>query len=207
MPQVGQFAAFNPAVFTQIIDEHAQLMASYTGFPPAYFGINATANPASGDALRASENRMVSRAEQAQRQWTGPLRQVMRLAWRFAHNGEAMPDAIRRLEVDWINPATPTPAATTDSLAKQIQVGMIPATSDVTLAEAGWSAVDRQRLAADRALDPGGSLLAELATSLQAKEARVDTSIAREINPAAVKVNPNGPTTGPADLGGVQQGR
>jgi predicted pyridoxine 5'-phosphate oxidase superfamily flavin-nucleotide-binding protein len=34
MPQVGQFQAFDPSVFTKIIDEHAQLMASYTGSRP-----------------------------------------------------------------------------------------------------------------------------------------------------------------------------
>jgi hypothetical protein len=48
--------AFDPSVFTKIIDEHAQLMASYTGFPPSYFGQTTTANPASADAIRVAEN-------------------------------------------------------------------------------------------------------------------------------------------------------
>lgn len=213
VPTVGQFAAFDPSVFTKIVDEHAQLMASFTGFPPAYFGINATANPAAGDAIRAGENRLVRRAERVQREFNGALRRVNRLVWRFAHDGETMPDEIKRLEIDWVDAATPTPAATTDAVTKQVQVGAIPPTSDVTLARLGWTAVQRQRLAADRAEDAGASVLAELATSLQAKEARVDTTIARDINPNAVKVAAGGPTTGPAPTNvpaqqpGVQQGR
>jgi hypothetical protein len=52
LPQIGQLTAFDPAVFTKMIDEHAQLMASYTGFPPSYFGQTTTANPSSADAIR-----------------------------------------------------------------------------------------------------------------------------------------------------------
>jgi hypothetical protein len=56
----------------------------------------------------------------------------------------------------------------------------------------------------DRAVDAGESVLAELANSLQAKEARVDTSIARDINPHAAPGSPppapsnTGPATAPA---------
>jgi hypothetical protein len=55
----------------------------------------------------------------------------MQLVWRFAHDGAPLPDEMTRLEVDWVDPATPTPAATTDAMAKQAQMGAIPATSDV----------------------------------------------------------------------------
>jgi hypothetical protein len=57
VPTVGQFTAYDPSVFTKIIDEHAQLMASYTGYPPSYFGQTSTANPASADAIRVSRER------------------------------------------------------------------------------------------------------------------------------------------------------
>src|SRR5207247_4521511 len=67
-------------------------------------------------------------------------------------------------------PATPTPAATTDALQKQVAAGMVPPTSDVVLKRAGYSAVERARLETDRKLDAGASILAELAHSLQAKE-------------------------------------
>lgn len=185
LPTVGQFTAFDPSVFTKIVDEHAQLMSSYTGFPPSYFGQNTSANPASADAIRVSEGRKVLRALEAQRQFTGPLRHGAQLMWRFAHQGQDLPDALRALEVDWVDPSTRTPAATTDAIYKQAAMGAVPPTSDVVLARLGYDAVDRARLEVDRKVDAGASILAELASSLQAKEARVDTTIAHDINPKA----------------------
>lgn len=199
LPTVGQFQAFDPSVFTKIIDEHAQLMASYTGFPPSYFGQNATANPASADAIRVSQNGVDRQGGRVQQQFGGPLRQVMRLAWRVANGGKPVPPAVQQMDVDWIDAATETPAATSDAITKQIQVGSIPATSDVTLSRLGYTALDRQRLAVDRSKDAGAQILAELSQSLQAKEARTDESVANDINPHAVTPpTPNGNASTPA---------
>lgn len=201
IPTVGQFTAYDPSVFTKIIDEHAQLMASYTGYPPSYFGQTSTANPASADAIRVSENGLIRRAEQCQRQWSGPLEDVMRLVWRFANDGADVPDEMWRMETDWEDPATPLLSVLTDSMFKQAQMGAIPPSSDVVLKRLGWSAVERDRLAIDRKSDLGASMLAELATSLQAKDARVDLTVARDINANAVKSAPVvNPTTGAANV-------
>lgn len=182
IPTLTQLTAFDPAVFTRIIDEHAQLMSSYTGFPPSYFGQVSTANPASADAIRVAENGLVRRAEQVQGQFSGPLRQVMKLVWRFAHGADAdVPEEIKRMSVDWKPAATQTPAATTDAVAKQIQVGAIPATSDVTLSRLGYSAVERERLDIDRKVDVGAQVLAELSSSLQIREARAAGTVAQNV--------------------------
>jgi hypothetical protein len=196
-PTVGQFQAFDPSVFTKIIDEHAQLMASYTGFPPSYFGQTSTANPASADAIRVAENGLIKRSLQAQAQFSGPLKKVMQLVWRFAHNGETLPKEVQQLEADWRDPATATPAGTSDAITKQISVGAIPATSDVTLGRLGYTAIERERLAADRAVDAGAQVLAELATSLQAKEARSVLTVAHDINPTASAAAPTPAATAP----------
>ena len=201
VPQVGQFTAYDPAVFTRIVDEHAQLMSSYTGFPPSYFGLTSTANPASADAIRVAENGLVRRAEMVQDQFSGPLEQVMRLVWRFANGGAEVPAEMKRLETDWEPAATLTLAGTTDAMFKQAQMGAVPPTSDVVLKKLGYSAVERARLEVDRKVDAGASVLAELANSLQAKEARVDTSVAHNINPAVAKAAPVvNPATGQATV-------
>jgi hypothetical protein len=161
-------------------------MASYTQFPPQWFGQTSTANPASADAIRVSQDGVNRHAMQAQNQFSDPLETVMRLAWRFANNGADVPDEFSRMETGWMDVATPTPSADSEAYFRQVQMGAIPATSDVTLTRLGYSAVERARLAQDRQLDAGASVLAELATSLQAKEARVDTTIARDINPSVV---------------------
>lgn len=190
LPTLGQFTAMDPSVFTKIIDKHGTLMSSYTGFPPEYFGVTSAANPASADAIRVAENRLVSRGKRAQHGYSGPLRQMGRLMWRFAHNGELPPVDVKRMEVDWADPATPTPAATTDAMFKQAQMGAVSPTSDVVLSRLGYSALERARLAIDRTQDAGESVLAELATSLRTKEARADVTVARDINPQAVTNTP-----------------
>jgi hypothetical protein len=181
-PTVGQFQAFDPSVFTKIIDSHAQLMASFTQFPPEYFGQTHTANPASADAIRSAQDGMNRRARQVQGQFSDPLEQVMCLAWRFANRGAALPKEMAQLETDWQPVETPTPAATADSLLKQVQMGAVPATSDVVLARLNYSAVERSRLQKDRATDAAQSELAELAVSLAAKEARTDKAVIEDLS-------------------------
>ena len=88
---------------------------------------------------------------------------------------------MRQLETDWAPVETPTPAATSDALHKQAQMGAVPPTSDVVLAHLGYSSVERARLAADRAKDAAASELAELADSLAAKEARTDKSVIEDV--------------------------
>lgn len=189
VPSVGQFTAFDPSVFTKIIDEHAQLMASYTQFPPAYFGQTTTANPASADAIHAALDGVDRRGRQCQGQFSDPLERVMRLAWRFVNGGQEAPAEMRNLETSWVNAATQTPTGTTEALFKQASMGSIPPTSDVILERMGYSAVERQRIAIDRAKDVGAQILAELATSLEAKDARINKAIAADIT---------GPATPPA---------
>jgi hypothetical protein len=205
VPTVGHFPAYDPAVFTKIVDEHAQLMASYTQFPPQFFGLTSTANPASADAIRVAENGLVRRAEMTQGQFSGPLEDAMRLVWRFANNGAEAPADMQRLETDWEPAATLTVTGISDAMFKQAQMGAVPATSDVVLKRLGYSSVERARLEVDRKVDGGASILAELATSLGAKEARVDMSIARDINPAAAKGAPAvNPATGQVAAPSVQ---
>jgi hypothetical protein len=197
LPQLQQLTAFDPSVFTRIVDEHAQLMASYTGYPPSYFGQTSTANPASAEAIRVAEAGLIRRAQQCQNQWSGPLEDVMRLVWRFANDGAEVPDEMWRMETDWEDPATPLLASLTDAMQKQAMMGAVPPASDVVLKKLGWSAVERDRLAIDRKTDAGAQFLAELSQSLQAKEARVDGSVAQAINPQAAKA-PAVPVTGDA---------
>jgi hypothetical protein len=194
LPTVGQFAAMDPSVFTKIIDTHAQLMASYTQFPPEYFGQTHTANPASADAIRSAQDGMNRRGRQVQGQFSDPLEQVMCLAWRFAHGGAPLPREMTQLETDWQPVETPTPSATADAIFKQVQMGAVPPTSDVTLERLGYSAVERARLAVDRKTDASASELAELASSLEAKEARTDKSVIADLaTPQSGTATPAGP--------------
>lgn len=169
-PTIGQTHAFDPTVFTKMIDSGAQRMASYTGFPPSYFGQTTTANPSSADAIRVAENGLDRRAIQVQRQSTGAVRKIGQLMWRYANGGKTLPDELQRLSVDWVDARTPTPMATSQAVVQQIGAGAIPATSDVTLGALGWDALQRARLAQDRALDPAQQLIEELGGQIAGKD-------------------------------------
>lgn len=185
LPELKQLTAFDPSVFTKIIDEHAQLMASFTGFPPSYFGQTTTANPASADAIRVAMNGIDRRGQQVCRQATAPLRKTGQLVWRFANNGRALTDELKRLETDWMDASTPTPAATTDAITKQVSVGAIPATSDVTLQALGYSPLQRKRLEQDRKLNPSEQLESELTSSTAARRTRAGNALANVLERAA----------------------
>jgi hypothetical protein len=183
LPTVGQFTAFDPSVYTKIIDTHAQMMSSFTGYPPQYFGLATTANPASADAIRVAHDGLNRRGGQVQAQFSRPLTRLQGLIWRFAHGGAELPTAMRRLETDWVDVETSTPAATSDAITKQIAAGSIPATSDVTLKHLGYSAVERQRLADDREVEPAASLVAEVSDSAAVKEARAARAVEGALMP------------------------
>ncbi|MGW2721437.1 phage portal protein [Streptomyces sp. NPDC001492] len=164
VPAVGQFAAHDPTGMTKIIDLYARIMSSQFGLPPHMLGYT-TDNPASADAIRSTEAKLVKRSERRIRRFGAAWQQAMRLAL-WVRDGEA-PDKAKRIETVWRNPATPTVAAQVDATVKLVQAGVLPADSDVTLEMAGLTEGQRQRVAADRrrssAAAAGGGLMERLA--------------------------------------------
>ncbi|MET7687957.1 phage portal protein [Streptomyces sp. NPDC005483] len=165
VPAVGQFAAHDPTGMTKIIDLYARIMSSQFGLPPHMLGYT-TDNPASADAIRSTEAKLVKRSERRIRRFGASWQQAMRLAL-WVRDGEP-PDKTRRIETVWRNPATPTVAAQVDATVKLVQAGVLPADSDVTLEMAGFTEGQRQRIAVDRrrssAAAAGGGLLERLAS-------------------------------------------
>ena len=164
VPNVGQFAAHDPTGMTKIIDLYARIMSSQFGLPPHMLGYT-TDNPASADAIRSTEAKLVKRSERRIRRFGAAWQQAMRLAL-WVRDGEP-PDKARRIETVWRNPATPTVAAQVDATVKLVQAGVLPADSDVTLEMAGFTEGQRQRIAVDRrrsaAAAAGGGLMERLA--------------------------------------------
>ncbi|WP_432053741.1 phage portal protein [Streptomyces sp. bgisy022] len=147
VPTVGQFPAHDPTGMTKIIDLYARIMSSQFGLPPHMLGYT-TDNPASADAIRSTEAKLVKRSERRIRRFGAAWQQAMRLAL-WVRDGEP-PDKARRIETVFRNPATPTVAAQVDATVKLVQAGVLPADSNVTLEMAGFTEAQRQRIAVDR---------------------------------------------------------
>jgi hypothetical protein len=147
VPDVGQFPAHDPSGQTKIVDLYARIMSSQFGLPPHMLGYT-TDNPASADAIRSTEAKLVKKSERRIRRLGRGWQDAMRLAL-WVRDG-VPPDKTRRIETVWRNPATPTIAAQADATVKLVQQGILPADSDVTLEMAGLTESQRKRVRADR---------------------------------------------------------
>ncbi|MFQ6194866.1 phage portal protein [Streptomyces sp. NPDC000405] len=160
-PQVGQFPAYDPAVYGRIVDMYARLMAGVAGVPAHMLGYT-TDNPASAEAIRSSEARLIKKAERRQRSFAGAWSRAMRLALQLS----GVPAPAPRVEVLWRDAATPTVAAQADATVKLVAAGVLPAESEVTLERAGIDRTQRERIATERRRTVGRAALEELASTL-----------------------------------------
>src|SRR5690606_4714417 len=102
--KAGQFNAAELRNFTDVLQEMAKQVASYTGLPPQYLSFQSD-NPASAEAIRSSESRLVKKCERKARMFGGAWEQVMRLCLQVL--GRDVTPEMARLETVWRDPATP----------------------------------------------------------------------------------------------------
>lgn len=192
LPAVGQFAPSDPSVYTKLIDSYTQIMAGLSCLPPHFLGMISNGNPASADAIRSAESRLVKRVERKQVTFSESWEEAMRLAL-LVRDG-SLPDGARRIETDWMDANTPTMAGTTDAIVKQIEAGALSRRSDVALKRLGYSAVERKRIADELDTDGGESFLSGIAHNLDAKAFRADKAL---IEDAVIPASEATPTPAP----------
>lgn len=142
-----QFSAAELRNFADAIEVVAKEAAKITGLPPQYLAYSSE-NPASADAIRASETRLVKKAERKQRIFGGSWEQVMRIAMLVMDN--ELPADSHRLETVWRNAATPTFAAVADAVVKlasaTTQSGEQLLPNEQARIELGYSVEDRRQM-------------------------------------------------------------
>jgi len=137
----GQFPEAQLSNFHETINVLARLVAALSGLPPAFLGL-ATDQPPSADAIRASEARLVKRAERRQRAFGEAWERVMRLVL-LVRDGSLDPRT-RGLETVWRDPATPTYAQKADAVVKLHAAGLLP--TEQAWEDLGYSAAQRARM-------------------------------------------------------------
>lgn len=125
--KLGQFDPISPGPYLDQIRGLSQQVASEGAIPPSYLGF-VTENPASGDSIRMSEARLVKRAERRQTQFQYPWTDVAVLTQMAL--GMDVDPAVR---MKWAEASTPTVAATTDAMVKNVQAQIVPPGSSVVL--------------------------------------------------------------------------
>lgn len=149
-----QFNAAELRNFTEVLRELAKQAGAYTGLPPQYLS-TATDNPASAEAIRASESRLVKLVAAKNRIFGACWEQVMRVAWQIIHPDEILPAEYLRMETVFRDPETPTFAAKADAVTKLYAngTGLIPLRQ--ARLDLGYSLVQVEQMEAwDRAVNP-----------------------------------------------------
>lgn len=144
--EAGKAFSFNAADlrnFTEVLDQLAKHVASYTGLPPQYLSFQSD-NPASAEAIKSSESRLVKKCERKARMFGGAWEQVMRLANRVI-NGTVDPE-LNRLEAVWADPSTPTYASKVDAATKAYANGMGIIPKERARIDVGYSDVEREEM-------------------------------------------------------------
>lgn len=148
-----QFSAADLRNYTEALQELAKQVASYTGLPPQYLSFSSE-NPASAEAIKSSEARLVKKAERKARLFGQAWEEAMRLGI-LVIDGTIPKDAYR-LEAVWRDPSTPTFAAKADGVVKLHAQGIIP--TEQARIEMGYGDVQREQMRKWDQDDPMGAL-------------------------------------------------
>lgn len=159
MPQVGQFNSNSPLPYFEQLRALAQMLAAETAIPASYLGFQ-TDNPASADAIRQMEARLVKRAERRQRQFGRTWTEVAKLGL-LVREGE-IAEEVANLRPVWRDASTPTRAAAADEAVKLISAGILTADSEITYNRIGLSDSDKEVLKAERARNQARELISGL---------------------------------------------
>lgn len=151
LPTVGQFPAGSPAPYWESIRGLSQLFSAEAGIPVSYLGLISD-NPASADAIKAGEVRLIKRSERRHVQLGAGWMSTAAHALMVREGTSTLPaEFAQRITCRWRDPSTPTEASSADAAVKLVASGVLPADSSVTWDRVGLTKAQQRRLASDQA--------------------------------------------------------
>lgn len=150
-----QFSAAELRNFVDALDALDRKAAAYTGLPPQYLSYSSQ-NPASAEAIKSSEARLVKKVERKNLVFGGAWEQAMRIAV-LAMKGEVDAEMLR-LETVWRDPSTPTYASKADAATKLYAsgAGIIPL--ERARIDMGYTIAEREEMRAWDEINPVATL-------------------------------------------------
>lgn len=129
--------------FTEAITHMMKMAAAYTGLPPQYLSFS-NSNPASAEAIRSAETRLVRLCEAVAQQFGDSLERAMRIA--LLVMGQQLSLEHFQMETLWRDPATPTFAAKADAATKLYANGTGPVPLEQVRIDLGYTAEQRKQM-------------------------------------------------------------
>lgn len=152
-----QFNAAELRNFVDALDALDRKAAAYTGLPPQYLSFSSD-NPASAEAIKSSESRLVKKVERKNKIFGGAWEQAFRVAYKAIKGGDIPPE-MYRLESVWRDPSTPTYASKADAAAKLYSNGMGVIPRERARIDMGYSITEREEMRTwDEQENPMGQL-------------------------------------------------
>jgi hypothetical protein len=148
LPSLTQATPYDPSVFTKLLDWLASAASGEVKSPPQDMGLYTQGNPATAEAVEASNAERDHHTKSMQPQFGVSLTQVAKYAMRFTNGGD-LPAEFRRMEADWAPVSMSSPGIMSDAISKQEAAGVVTGNSDVVRKRLGYSAVERAQLAKD----------------------------------------------------------
>lgn len=159
-PEVGQFGAGDTRPYFEQIKALSQMVAAEAAIPTNYLGFQ-TDNPASADAIRQMEARLVKRAERRQSQFGRGWTEVAKLAL-LIRDG-SIPAEANLITPVWRDASTPTRAAAADEATKLVGIGVFQPDSEILYNRIGLSDSDKLVLRDENRRARSANLVSELA--------------------------------------------
>lgn len=185
LPKVGQFTAAPPTPYIEQVRAYSMLFAAEVGIPASYLGY-ATDNPASADAIKAGEVRLIKRTENRQDGqtpgWMSTAYNI--LLWR---DGKVNIKELAKAACKWRAAGTPTRQAEAMEASQLVDSGILPPDSSVTYDRIGLTAQEQRQLVADARRKRSGDLvtgLSEAAAAARANADVIDLNERRRGNPS-----------------------
>jgi hypothetical protein len=172
LPEVKTFDAYDPSVFTKVIEMYAAQAAGMTGATPQELGLYTDGNPVAAEALQVAEARRDRRTLRMQADGGQSMTEVAQLALRIKNGGD-LPSGYERLAVDWRSPQAVNFTGAADGISKLTQEGILAPASDVGLRYLGFNALDRKRIKAEIEADPVRQQLIEIGQAVLSKDIRM----------------------------------
>lgn len=135
--KLGELQGTTPSSFVQELQQLTEMLAAEAGIPVSYLGLMGS-NPASADAIRAGEARLVKRAERHQGAFGASWMEVARMIV-LARDKVLPANGLFQVHPVWRDAATPTRAAAADEAAKLVGAGILQPDSSIVLSRLGFT--------------------------------------------------------------------
>lgn len=161
VPQFGQLSQGNIAPHVEMLRMLATQFAAVTSLSVTDTGVVNDANPTSADAVAASNEKLIIRAQDLNRENGDALYQMALMAQAIAGNKslDALTDEERDVMPHFLNPAMPSQASTADAAVKIASADPTFAGTQVFYEMLGFDAPTIARIEAQRRRNIGASFL------------------------------------------------